>query len=184
MLELDVSGRCDYAEILIPHRKLASPTNPIKSGVSSDLFHLKPVKFCLFVNQDQPKGRRPHSLTLLKCSGGTAGETCGAVREAEAAGQAPSLSPFATTSQPSDTLQRERTRDVRQEELREKSPGSAAFSSERRDDSGRRKLAGGAAAVDELRVTFDLGGSQQNQLATLAPDQTAICAWKRGLLSN
>lgn len=35
------------------------------------------------------------------------------------------------------------------------------------------------AELDGLGVTFDLGGSKQNQLATLAGDQTAISAWKK-----
>lgn len=35
------------------------------------------------------------------------------------------------------------------------------------------------AEVDGLSVTFDLGGSEQNQLDTLAGDQTAIWAWKK-----
>lgn len=46
--------------------------------------------------------------------------------------------------------------------------------------SRRRDLAGKTAEVDELSVTFDLGGSEQNQLAILAGDQMAICAWKKG----
>lgn len=40
-------------------------------------------------------------------------------------------------------------------------------------------MAGKTAEVDGLSVTFDLGGSEKNQLATLAGDQTAIFAWKK-----
>lgn len=59
----------------------------------------------------------------------------------------------------------------------DKSPTRVGLTSKTRSNYRRRSAAaGGAAGLDELSVTFDLGGGQQNQLATLAADQTEICA--------
>lgn len=65
----------------------------------------------------------------------------------------------------------------------DKSPTRVGLTSKTRSNYRRRSA---AAGLDELSVTFDLGGGQQNQLATLAADQTEICARekkkkKRGL---